>query len=73
MSHITCPFCGSREHTTGYGLAAGPLGAYTFCDECDELLEFSPDLSGLNEEDVGRLQAQAEELRARVAAAGEKT
>lgn len=48
MSHVTCPKCGSNEHTSGYGLAAGPMGGYTFCDGCDALLEFSPDLQGLD-------------------------
>jgi hypothetical protein len=43
MSHITCPKCKTRDHTSGYGLAAGPIGAYTFCNTCDGLLEFSPD------------------------------
>ena len=40
MSHVTCPKCGSNDHMTGYGLAAGPMGAYTFCQGCDELIEF---------------------------------
>jgi hypothetical protein len=50
MSHLTCPKCGSTEHTQGYGLAAGPMGAYTFCDGCDTMLEFCPDLEGLPED-----------------------
>lgn len=63
MSHITCPKCGSTEHTVGYGLAAGPMGTYTFCDGCDALIEFWPDLEGLNEADVERIQAITEEWR----------
>ena len=42
MSHIVCPKCGSREHFTGYGFAAGGLGGYTIC-ECGEVLERFPD------------------------------
>lgn len=47
MSHLTCPKCKSTDHTQGYGLAAGPMGAYTFCNSCDELIDFTPDLDGL--------------------------
>jgi len=50
MSHVTCPKCGSRDHTQGYGLAAGPMGAYTFCNACDSLLEFMPDSTYTDEE-----------------------
>ena len=39
MSHITCSKCGSREHYSGYGFAAGGLGGYTIC-ECGEILEY---------------------------------
>ena len=42
MSHIICPACGSSEHTTGYGLAAGGMSSYTIC-ECGEILERDPD------------------------------
>lgn len=55
MTHLVCPKCGSNEHTTGYGLAAGPMGGYTFCDGCDTLLEFSPDLQGLSKEEANRI------------------
>lgn len=55
MSHLTCPKCGSNNHTCGYGLAAGPMGSYCFCDGCDELLEFSPDLQGLELEEANRI------------------
>ncbi len=60
MSHVTCPKCGSNEHTSGYGLAAGPMGAYTFCNGCDELIEFQPDVEGLSEE-----EAETQRQRAR--------
>lgn len=50
MSHVTCPACGSNDHLSGFGLAAGPMGAYTFCNQCDKLLEFSPDSSYTDEE-----------------------
>lgn len=50
MTHLVCPKCGSNEHTAGYGLAAGPMGSYTFCDGCDILLEASPDLQGMEDE-----------------------
>ena len=60
MSHLTCPKCGSKEHSTGYGLAAGPMGAYTFCDGCDVLLEFTPDLEGLDDERAARIQARVD-------------
>lgn len=39
MSHIVCPECGSSEHYTGYGFAAGGLGSYTIC-ECGYVLEY---------------------------------
>ena len=42
MSHIICPKCGSQEHYSGYGFAAGGLGGYTIC-ECGEILEFHQD------------------------------
>jgi len=45
MSYITCPKCAKRDNTCGYGLAAGPMGEYVFCNSCDELLEFSLDTS----------------------------
>lgn len=48
MTHLTCPKCDSNKHTCGYGLAAGPMGSYCFCDDCNELLEASPDLEGLD-------------------------
>ena len=66
MSHLTCPKCGSKEHTIGYGLAAGPMGGYTYCDGCDELLEFWPELTGLSEEDAKAILTSVEEWRKRV-------
>jgi hypothetical protein len=64
MSHLTCPKCGGTDHTQGYGLAAGPMGAYTFCDGCDAMLEFCPDLEGLPEEHAQRILADVEKWRA---------
>jgi hypothetical protein len=45
MSHLTCPRCDSAEHHSGYGLAAGPMGAYTIC-QCGLVMEMRPDLDG---------------------------
>ena len=72
MSHITCPFCGSNEHTVGYGLAAGPMGSYTFCDSCDELIEFTPDLGGVPAKIASRIMREQRKFEARIAAAKEK-
>ncbi len=66
MSHVICPFCGSNEHTSGYGLAAGPMGAYTFCNDCDELIEFSSDLEGLDDETAVRLKKMESDLNAKL-------
>jgi len=60
VSHVTCPKCSSNEHVTGYGFAAGPLGSYTFCEGCDELIEFAPDTEGLSDEDTMYAEAMAE-------------
>ncbi len=60
MSHVTCPKCGSNEHQCGYGFAAGPLGSYTFCEGCDELIEFAPDTEGLDEMETAMMEAMAE-------------
>lgn len=45
MSRIKCPKCGGRKNLHGYGYAAGPLGAYTFCNsnKCLAILEIEPD------------------------------
>ena len=61
MSHITCPKCGSNEHISGYGFAAGPLGGYTFCEGCDAILELMPDLDGLDDDRAAEIQASANE------------
>lgn len=66
MSHVTCPKCGSNDHTSGYGLAAGPMGFYTFCNGCDVLLEFCPDLEGVPEDRAQKLLAGVEEWRKEV-------
>ena len=52
MSHITCKKCGSNDHLTGYGFAAGGMGAYTLCNGCDEVLEFFPDPECAQPEDA---------------------
>ena len=62
MSHITCHKCGGNEHYMGYGLAAGPMGSYTFC-ECGELLEFSPDLEGVPQERAAEIQRDVQKWR----------
>lgn len=55
MSHIKCPKCGGRDHISGYGFAAGPMGQYTIC-ECGKILEFEADTEGLPPEEVERLE-----------------
>jgi hypothetical protein len=72
MSHITCPYCGSNDHTSGYGLAAGPMGSYTFCNKCNELIEFSADTEGMSEDQIQRLQKMGEELKTKLAEAAAK-
>ena len=64
MSHVICPKCGSNEHTSGYGLACGPMGMYTICNGCDALLEFCPDLEGLDDEHAARIVASTEKALA---------
>jgi hypothetical protein len=58
-----CPLCGSKNITSGYGYAGGPLGAYTFCDDHNELIEYTPDLEGLDEEECLRLTEMADKWR----------
>lgn len=70
MTHVTCPKCNSNDHTSGYGLAAGPMAAYTFCNGCGILLEFAPDLEGLPEDAVKRIKADVEHWRKEVWGAG---
>jgi hypothetical protein len=62
MSHLPCPKCGSNEHTTGYGLACGPMGTYTIC-ECGLMLEFVPDLQGVPDERAQLIMANVEAWR----------
>ena len=64
MSHVTCPKCGSNDHISGYGLACGPMGSYTICNSCDALLEFCPDLEGLDDERATRIQESAKKALA---------
>ncbi len=51
--------------TIGYGYAAGPLGSYTFCDGCDELVEFWPDTEGLSDEQGAAAIAKCKEWEAK--------
>jgi hypothetical protein len=60
VSHVTCPKCGSNDHITGYGLACGPMGAYTLCEGCDAVLELFPDYEGLSEEHEKRVRDEVE-------------
>lgn len=40
-----CGRCGSDDLDQGYGLGSGyGIGTYIFCGECNEFLDFSPDL-----------------------------
>lgn len=55
MTHLVCPKCKSNEHTCGYGLAAGPMGSYCYCDGCDILLEAHADTEGLPEELITKI------------------
>lgn len=49
---LVCPVCDQRtRNTCGYGLAAGPIGAYTFCDACDYLIDFMPDSDHIEDEE----------------------
>ena len=57
-----CQFCGSTAFTEGYGLAAGPMGAYTYCDGCDRLIAFAPDYDGLSDTEAARVKAWADNI-----------
>jgi rubredoxin len=37
-----CPDC-QVQGKYGYGLAAGGIGAYTYCPQCYRLLQYMPD------------------------------
>jgi hypothetical protein len=37
------------------------MGSYTFCDGCDELIEFFPDVEGLSASHAARLKKMAKE------------
>jgi hypothetical protein len=63
-----CPFCESDNWTGGYGYAYGPLGSYTTCEDCEELIDFNPDVSGLAEDEAKRLQEDTERWRAEMLA-----
>ena len=60
-----CPKCGSRQTYSGYGFAAGPLGAYTLCENCDHVLELSPDVEGMTDEQAAAAHRLAEEILAK--------
>lgn len=66
MSPIICPKCGCNEHLSGYGLAVGPMGAYTLCGGCRTLLEFTPDLDDLPDDAAKRILAGVEKWRMEV-------
>ena len=38
-----CPKCGSKELHVGYGFAAGGLGAYVMCMDCDAVIHSEQD------------------------------
>lgn len=63
-----CPYCKfSGEHFSGYGFAAGGLGAYTYCgneEKCGKLIEFMPDLEGLDDETAKEITAKTDAWRA---------
>lgn len=59
-----CPYCGHDRMTHGYGYAAGPLGAYSYCDGCNELVDFWPDTEGLSEADEASAIDKAEKWKA---------
>jgi hypothetical protein len=42
------------------------MGSYTFCNDCDELIEFAPDLEGLPDEAVARIQKMQSEWQERI-------
>jgi hypothetical protein len=63
VSHIECPDCKTRNHVSGYGLAAGPMGQYTFCEDCGELLEFDPDVDDFPEDDAAKIIANCQKWR----------
>lgn len=52
---MVCPLCDCPDVVSGYGYAAGPLGSYTFCEGCNELIDFCPDFEGFNEDDIAML------------------
>lgn len=61
MSHIECPACKTRNHTTIYGCGCPfvGLGLRTVCDDCDLLLELVPDTDGLGTSEARRLKSKA--------------
>lgn len=63
MSHIECFKCKTRNHVTGYGLAAGPMGKYTICEDCSTLLEFDPDVDDLPDEEAAKIIAGCQKWR----------
>lgn len=62
MNYVLCPYCGSDDHVSGYGLAAGPMGSYTFCNTCDQLISFRADYEGLPEDRIVKLKGMQASL-----------
>ncbi len=63
MSHLKCVRCGSTDHNSGYGYAAGILGAYSIC-ECGAVLNISPDCEGMTEQQEAETLAACERINA---------
>ena len=61
MSHIECPKCRTRNHTSGYGLAAPfvGMGFHTSCDDCGLLLELGPETEGLKSSEARLVKSKA--------------
>ena len=60
-----CPLCDHEgPHDSGYGYAAGPLGAYVFCAGCEQLIDFSPDTDGMTDEQALAAFAKRDKWRA---------
>lgn len=58
-----CFFCGGSKLSTEYGIAAGPLGVYTFCDSCEQLIGYAPDFDKLDPEDVASVSETNKRLQ----------
>lgn len=61
---FNCPVCDA--YTTqigGYGLAAGPMGSYSYCDNCDHLVDYWRDQDGMYD-DNGDYASEDERVKA---------